>query len=327
MNCVTNLLSHVSFIPDNQRLPLLASSLYQPRGILDSALHKHGYYCRSRRTDGTARPRSCISCTKSKAGCDREKPRCLRCTKKAIECHYPTKTHRTTKENTRQHDRRAQQPSPLVGSPAPNVENSQRALQSGPAINESALVISDLALADFEGGDIDWGNLNIDLPHEFNDPMNNVAAPYFGSGSPSLQVTYHLARSNSPTIQVQAPAVSHNGAIPTQVYHDFRLFSPRPKRREGTQRTATLLFHTLQSYPHSMLQHKTLPSFIHPSLIYNNVENTDMEPLTNCISIVHMLGNGIIGSRKLFWRNVRQECERVCDGVPVRKDPCAFPNA
>ncbi|KAJ5833633.1 hypothetical protein N7474_001944 [Penicillium riverlandense] len=37
-----------------------------------------------------------------------------------------------------------------------------------------------------------------------------------------------------------------------------------------------------------------------------------MEPLSNCISLVHMISSGTRGSRKLFWRNVRMECERLC---------------
>ena len=36
-----------------------------------------------------------------------------------------------------------------------------------------------------------------------------------------------------------------------------------------------------------------------------------MEPLTNCMSLVHMLSSRIHGSRKLFWKNVRMECERL----------------
>ncbi|KAJ6086544.1 hypothetical protein N7467_005458 [Penicillium canescens] len=37
-----------------------------------------------------------------------------------------------------------------------------------------------------------------------------------------------------------------------------------------------------------------------------------MEPLDNCINLVHMISGGMRGSRKLFWRNVRMECERLC---------------
>ena len=32
-----------------------------------------------------------------------------------------------------------------------------------------------------------------------------------------------------------------------------------------------------------------------------------MEPLNNCISLVHMISGGVRGSRKLFWKVVRLE--------------------
>ncbi|KAJ5702794.1 hypothetical protein N7488_010342 [Penicillium malachiteum] len=37
-----------------------------------------------------------------------------------------------------------------------------------------------------------------------------------------------------------------------------------------------------------------------------------MEALDNCISLVYMMHSGTNGSRKLFWRNIRMECERLC---------------
>jgi hypothetical protein len=30
---------------------------------------------------------------------------------------------------------------------------------------------------------------------------------------------------------------------------------------------------------------------------------------------VHMISSGVQGSRKLFWKNVRMECERLCEEV------------
>jgi hypothetical protein len=43
-----------------------------------------------------------------------------------------------------------------------------------------------------------------------------------------------------------------------------------------------------------------------------------------------MLNSGVQGSRKLFWRNVQQECERLCQIVGVftqivRKQLTSFP--
>ncbi|KAK8038650.1 hypothetical protein PG993_007061 [Apiospora rasikravindrae] len=46
-------------------------------------------------------------------------------------------------------------------------------------------------------------------------------------------------------------------------------------------------------------------------MVASGSEGRDMEPLHNCISLMQMLNTGLQGSRKLFWRNVRQECERL----------------
>ncbi|KAK4125685.1 hypothetical protein N657DRAFT_568401 [Parathielavia appendiculata] len=63
-----------------------------------------------------------------------------------------------------------------------------------------------------------------------------------------------------------------------------------------------------------MLRHTTLPPFIHPRLLFSPIADNDddLEPLHNCISLMHMLNSRVAGSRKLFWRNVRMECERFC---------------
>lgn len=58
-------------------------------------------------------------------------------------------------------------------------------------------------------------------------------------------------------------------------------------------------------------RHNELPPFIHKNLISSSVEDSDMEPLTNCLSLVHMLNGGGQAGRKLFWKNVQMECERL----------------
>jgi hypothetical protein len=56
-----------------------------------ASLKRHGYYCRTRR--GVKRPdlpRSCMPCARSKVRCDKNVPRCLKCTTKNLDCRYPT---------------------------------------------------------------------------------------------------------------------------------------------------------------------------------------------------------------------------------------------
>ena len=92
----------------------------------------------------------------------------------------------------------------------------------------------------------------------------------------------------------------------------------RPNMRPGADRTANLLFYAVKSYP-LMLRQSTLPPFIHTSCVSFTDEGTRNEPLENCIALIHMMANGIQGSRRLFWRNVKQECERMCQNQTFGK--------
>lgn len=110
---------------------------------------------------------------------------------------------------------------------------------------------------------------------------------------------------------ITSPGVS----IPRSLTYTTRSLIHRPRMQATGQRSANLMLHTLVSYPRMMLRNKTLPPFIHPGLMSPDEGHDDMEPLNNCISLVNMISNGTRGARKLFWRNVRQECTRFCDEV------------
>ncbi|KAK8087328.1 hypothetical protein PG994_002302, partial [Apiospora phragmitis] len=85
----------------------------------------------------------------------------------------------------------------------------------------------------------------------------------------------------------------------------------RPKMKTGAQRIASLICHTLKSYPLMMMRDNALPPFIHPIMANPGPEAPDMESLKNCISLMQLLKPELQGNRRLFWRNVRQECERL----------------
>jgi len=97
----------------------------------------------------------------------------------------------------------------------------------------------------------------------------------------------------------------------------------RPASELGQQRvpTAKLLLHTLKSYPLMMLRRDAAPPFIHPRFVSladnddgkDDADHPEREPLNNCIALLHMVGSRLPGSRKLFWRNVRTECERFLE--------------
>ncbi|KAL8924489.1 MAG: hypothetical protein Q9172_002654 [Xanthocarpia lactea] len=121
--------------------------------------------------------------------------------------------------------------------------------------------------------------------------------------------------SSSPTDQVQhlqeASIRSANLSIQSLSTYSVRSFDHRAQLNTAAQRTSDLILYTLKSYPMMMLRDNSLPPFIHPYLVSGDIENNDMEPLTNCINLVHMLSSRHHGSRKLFWKNVRMECESL----------------
>ncbi|KAI1327285.1 hypothetical protein F5Y16DRAFT_197598 [Xylariaceae sp. FL0255] len=60
------------------------------------------------------------------------------------------------------------------------------------------------------------------------------------------------------------------------------------KHATRAQRICNRTLHTLTSYPRMIVQHKAFPPFIHPMATSSGVENAHLEPLANCLSLVHI---------------------------------------
>jgi hypothetical protein len=176
---------------------------------------------------------------------------------------------------------------------------------------------------------IDYANLvNPPVVNDSSDPLSSALlstqvqasdpmASFLDGLSPSLLQDSTVPTSHTMQLQLhQQPTLSPTLPLlgPTLVQ--------RPRPENGRQKTAGFILHTLKSFPQMMLRHNTLPPFIHPRLMTPPSiadREDELEPLHNCISLLHMLRGRVAGSRKLFWRNVRMECERflqeVCDEV------------
>ncbi|CRG89355.1 hypothetical protein PISL3812_06391 [Talaromyces islandicus] len=234
----------------------------------------------------------------------------LVCAAKAVECHYPTSSKPKDPKPNIQHNHddspEQRKVSPSLVADFPGIENHEGTSTSGDIL----LDIPDPEFANFAERGLDWDYPDINfaeiLRHQTNDePIQNP------SPEPSALVRLSEAQIN----RVQELAFSSNISMPMQPTGTPRSLTLRTGLKAGTQRTANLMLHMLKSYPLMMLRHKTLPPFIHPHVISFNDENLDMEPLNNCISLLHMISSGVRGSRKLFWRNVRLECERLCENI------------
>lgn len=279
--------------------------------FLESTLKRHGYYCRSRKSSQTTRSRSCISCVRAKARCDNRRPGCSRCVAKATLCHYPTSARPKDPKPRIQysHDNTPEQykVSPSIASDLLGIENRGEPSD----IDDILLGISDPEFANFsERNNVDWDYPDINFA-EFLDPQVNDGTIQGPSSGSSALVRPSATRVNGVEEFVSSP----NTSILLQPTGTPRSLFLKTAMKEGTQRTANLMLHTLKSYALMMLRHKTLPPFVHSHLISSNAENIDMEPLNNCISLLHMISGGVQGSRKLFWKNVRLECEHLCESV------------
>lgn len=260
------------------------------------------------------RARSCIFCANRKAHCDKEQPQCSTCVTKGIRCCYPVERSRRKEPGNEQSDHpRAKRRKVISSGSGPfNVVVEQSAITDEVNALDTSLA-SDLNFANFGQELLDWN----DLEHTFatfpdatsNDgstekPPHELSALVRRTKSPSTDRTIQLQQATSPPSPFTiAPSVTTS-----------RLLYQRGLQT-GPQRIASLMRHTLRSYPLMMLRDNALPPFIHPSLVHNDIEDSNMEPLTNCISLVHMISSGVRGSRKLFWKNVRLECERLCAEV------------
>ncbi|KAK2785637.1 hypothetical protein FQN52_008324 [Onygenales sp. PD_12] len=253
-----------------------------------STLKRHGYYCRSRRIGRATRTRSF----------------------KGIECHYPASTPKATKQRIEHIDDRPAElgnatPSLVTDSNSP--ESHQEGSNDSDLFLDPALVTSAPEAANFERGYIDWDDQNINFPEFLNSPTND-AVQYLSSGP--LSSSHHSIPYQTLEVQQTIPT---NLSIPGLPTYTVRSLIQRPKMKTGAQMITNVILHTLKSYSLMMLRNNTLPPYIHMHTIASEVENSDMEPLTNCISLMHMISSGVQGSRKLFWKNVRMECERFCE--------------
>jgi hypothetical protein len=274
-----------------------------------STLKRHGYYCRSRRIGTSTRPRSCMKCAKSKVRCDNKQPKCTRCTAKGVECLLPVSELQSDASKPRD---------PENGTAlSPKTRPQNLNLQAyGDLFADDTLDLSD---ANFESlPDIDWNDPAIDFT-SFYDPKwsaeTTIVSPFEQPRTMPANLTPPLTEA-SLEILTRYPSPS---SIALQIDVP-RSIIKRPKANPGLQRTAILMQQTLKSYLGMILRDGSLPPYIHPHILEIEFENNEMESLVNCVSLIQMLKTEARGSRKIFWRSVRIECERFYHDVS--DSPC-----
>ncbi|KAE8550234.1 hypothetical protein EYB25_006455 [Talaromyces marneffei] len=286
-------------------LPILRCAQCNKPFDRQSTLKRHGYYCRSRKAGARAiRSRSCIACAKAKARCDHRRPECSRCIAKGVDCQYPAviPDSKDAKSRAPQDDGPLRETIPVFNQflETSPINDGDLVLDLDNTLTTTDTEIGNLEALDLLNSDMDFADFLMGS-QIINDKVIPVTSTMESSSS-DLQRSTHSDNQLSLSIPLSLPIWSSRSLI------------HRPKFKAGTQRIANLMFHTLKSYPQMMLRPDSLPPFIHPaSMLEGFSDNDHMEPLNNCISLVHMVNSRVRGSRKLFWMNVRMECERICE--------------
>ncbi|KAK7947912.1 uncharacterized protein PG986_008798 [Apiospora aurea] len=260
---------------------------------------------------------SCLACISGKTRCDRKRPECSRCLKKGIICNYAS-------DHPKGNGQARPRPTAELTLGASPETVSSLGKVSPPAvlapqesdnsiINEDLFATLEALPGSFGEAAFEWDNPPaVDVLEPFTAPArgNEAAQTLAVKNNPFTISTTDFQTSHWFPLP-RPPGFPDVLSIPRSPSNKSRSLIRRPKLKTGVQRVASLIWHTLKSYPLMMKQDHALPPFIHPQMAASESGARDIEPLHNCISLMQLLYSGLQGSRKLFWRNVRQECERL----------------
>lgn len=302
-----------------QRFAHLRASI-QTHKCIESTLKRHGYYCRSLQNKTKQyRPRSCLACAKSKARCDNKSPSCTRCVTKEIVCR-PQINSSGAQLPSEKGDVQPRMRRPVREEPLELVQSGtiHALTDQYPPPLRTEYTTTDLTLSLFEEEEFDWEIPEIDVSgiHDLEDQPNrtNLLEPIPPPCSEQSQSLTNFG------CQVNSKLHAKSLFIPRMPAYSIRSFSQNPSIKGGTQAATAMLMHRLlTSYPMMMRNPDSLPPFVHPSFLspVANPEKNSFESLNTCMSLMQMVGTHAPGSKKLLWKNVRLECERMQEEVRI----------
>ncbi|KAK8108096.1 uncharacterized protein PG998_010109 [Apiospora kogelbergensis] len=177
--------------------------------------------------------------------------------------------------------------------------------------NDDFIAALDAATGSLGEAEFNWApskDVGLFEPFTPSPGVYEAASQSFASKTTPFTFSSTAFQSNLSFPTPRAVSIHNILTIPRSPSNNNRSIIRRAKIKTGAQRVATLIYHTLKSYPLMMMRDNALPPFIHQQMASSD---TGSESLHNCISLMHLHNSGLPGSRKLFWRNVRQECERL----------------
>lgn len=277
--------------------------------IVESTLRRHGYYCRTRKGHSSGvRARSCLACARAKARCDAKLSGCSRCATKGLHCRYPgdkTSVSATQRSNLSSQSANEKVFDPLPEGTAPSVANIEEDLASAENID-----------LDFDVTDIDRNAFSWEL---ISTEATSTPDLVFSQQQPLLYLA--STPSTSRHDHFPTPPYSPIGSLSAMPLYHLRAFARNPVTASGGANTTSILMtRILASYPMMLRDPTSPPPFIHP--VFLNSEERSLESLNTCVSLIQMLDSGIQGSKKLVWKNIRLECERLQVQVRILLQIC-----
>jgi hypothetical protein len=263
--------------------------------IIESTLKRHGYYCRSRKNlHQGKRLRACIPCARAKARCDNIPGACTRCATKKLQCEY--RSHHACVADGR--------------DKSSDVDAHAAIHTLLPGHTDTSLPEVDDVLTNFDIEHFDWNIIDAstsELQASYSQyfPPNSGPNGLHGSNIAVTEFSHEALR------LTDLDAMFTPSILPIAM----RCFTGKSAFQGRTKVTATMMKRILTAYPAMMRTRDSLPPFIHPSsyscataILYQPSES-----LATCESLMQLHGSSKGGdaSRRLVWKNVRLECERL----------------
>ena len=156
-----------------------------------------------------------------------------------------------------------------------------------------------------------WALIPTDTPTDFAFSSPPVSDSTVTPGRYFMQLDARC----SPFFQdsVFMPKISY----PVDPYYCPPAFQPRMTTKAASQSSAIMLTRLLHSYPKMMLQRDRRPPFIHPQCYPCGNEDISRikESLANCTSLVQIFVTGPQESKRLLWKTIRLESQRLLEKV------------
>lgn len=184
-------------------------------------------------------------------------------------------------------------------------------IQTQALIDEELVEVSNMSFGlNFAGSEVGghpvWNLISVEKEMPSSSDLEDVERTTQNSMTPSHIQRIEYGSYINGTSTITSPVLSMTANYDLAL----RSFTRKPAIKGGALTTSMLMLRLLSSYPMMLRDPKSPPLFIHPSFL-SDQESKTMESLTSCTSLIRMIESGSTASRRLLWKNIRLECERL----------------